>query len=194
MKKSDKQIMSIKLKKNGTDGAEVIYSYLYGIGGATFIRKITHLDDCPVHEDVNKLTHRMNRIVAAIEGYDYARKLLKIPGYEATDNQMKLIEGTVQAMVDKVQVSGVSFSKKKKSEGVIISYLKYDESELSTGHATAWIDMEDSVYGIEEDLLDITTELKNEALKYIAGEKYASFEQLTIDMPDNEIEDAEVVD
>lgn len=178
----------IKLISSGANGIELNYCYIKEIQGRGFLIGNNFQYDIPPHDDLVKLFKQLRPIVAKIENIDYARKLPHIPGFNPTDIQLRLMEGLTQNTLEDLEVTGISISERKKSEGVIISYKKYDIKEQSTGHSTAWINMSGTEYGIEEDLIDIIIDIKSESFMYEFEDKYADFEQMSIDF-DNEDED-----
>lgn len=171
----------IKLVGDGSEGLELSYAYIKEIKGRGFIKSHTLMSDIPPHDDLLNLFKELRPIVATIESVDYARKLPALPGFDATDNQLILIENLTQNIMKSIEVTGIHLSERRKDKGLIISYKKYDIQEQSTGHTTTWIGLSGNEYAIEEDLQEILNEIISESFKYEFEEKYADFEQLAID-------------
>lgn len=193
LKKDEIAWQKFKLVENGGKGLDLKYSFLFEEQGQMFVKLITCENQLPPHDDLIKLFKSLRPIVAKIENIDYARRLLNLPGFEPTKIQLELTEATVQESMQSIEVTGISLSERRKEDGVIISYNKNDVNDMVTGTSTAWISLESTIYGIEEDLSDIIAEIKNEAYEYEFGSKYADFEQLTMQFNKEELEDAEMV-
>lgn len=197
MKVKQKEIewRQIKLVKGGAEGLDLKYGYLFSFKGHNICKNRGSKTDVPPHDCLIDLVKGLRPVVAKVMGIDYARTLLNMPEFEPNDMQQKLTEGIVQQAMKTIDVTGVAISTRKKDVGIIISYDKTDEDEQVTGHATSWINLEGSVYEIEEDLSDTIDELKKEAYRYEFEDVYVDFEQMAIDYPqDDDIEEANVVE
>lgn len=193
-KKTEMEFRKIKILKGGGDGIDLEYSYLFSVQGRTFIKKRNEHNDLPAHDDLIQLIKRLRPIVTKVINLDYARDLISAPGFEPTEQQQQMAEGLVQNVMGQIEPTGVIITKKKEGKAVVISYTKEDSQEKVTRHATALINLEDYQYEIEDDLKDIISDLELEAFRYQYEEKYADFEQLTLDMDDVNIEEAQEVD
>jgi RAB protein geranylgeranyltransferase component A len=191
LKKDQVNWLKMKLLNGGENGMEIHYSYLMTIKGRGFIKNPKITCDVIPHDDFIRLFKQLKPIVAKIENIDYVRKLSTIPGFDTTENQQRIIESMAQQSMESIKVTGISISERRKSEGIIISYLKYDINENVTGTSTTWINLEGNEYGIEEDLMDIVEDMKNESYSYEFEEKYADFEQLSMEFEDVEEENIE---
>lgn len=174
----------ISLIEKGANGLHLKYNWIVEIQGKGFMRKLGSDFDLQPHDDLVNLMKSLRPIVAKVESYDYARKLLSLEGFEATEIQQQSIEASVQQEVGKIDVTGIKFSTKKKDEGVIINYDFTDENEQTTKRHTSWINLGPIIYGIEEDLKEIVDKLKIEAFRYEYEDKYADFEQMSIEYPE----------
>lgn len=195
-KQSEIDWQHIKLVENGGKGLQLKYAYLYSFKGHNICKSNTPKTDVPPHDDLIQLIKNLRPIVAKVMGIDYARTLLNMEAFGATDMQHQLTEGIVQQEMKTIDVTGIAISTKKKQEGAVIFYDKHDDNEQVTAQVTAWINAEGAVYGIEEDLKEIIDDLKIEAYRYEYENKYVDFEQMAIEYPsdDEQIDEAEVVE
>lgn len=191
----------ISLIEKGAKGLNLKYGWIVEIQGKGFLRKINPTFDLQPHNDLIMLIKSLRPIVAKVESYDYARKLLSLEGFEATEIQQRSIEASVQQEVGKIDITGIRFQTKKKDEGVIILYDFTDENDQTNKRNTSWINLGPVIYGIEEDLKEISDELKIEAYRYEFEDKYADFEQMSFEYPEEDdesenqdVSDAEIVE
>jgi len=184
----------MKLKENGAKGIDTNWAYLWDIDGLQPINRVGLESDLVPHNDLINLMKELRSIVAKVENIDYARNILTVPGFEPTDTQQLITEAGVQEALQQIEITGISLSTKKDAEGVIITYKKFDNQERCKGTSTSWINMEIIEYGIEEELKDIIDNLKIEAYRYVYEYKHADYGQMTIPIPSDIVEEAEVIE
>lgn len=183
----------IKLIKNGANGIKSDFGYLESHKGiANHVNFDGASKDVPPHDCFLKLFKRLNVIAATLDGIDYAKKILNISSFAATEEQKNIINGAVSEAVGAVEVTGLNIYKKKDSKQVILSYNKTDEEGEVTGHSTSKLSLEFQKYGIEDLLEEIVGEIEVEAYRYFYDNVYADMEQTTIfDKDDENLDDVE---
>ena len=118
MKKTEKKDINwqlIKLIDKGASGLSVKYTYLTEYKGRGVLNTCPFSKDVEPHPSLIDCFNELRPIVSKVENVDYARKLLSLPGFDATETQQQMTEGSVQEAMRAISVTGISISEKKHS-------------------------------------------------------------------------------
>lgn len=165
--KKNFSLTKVKLLPNG--GLEAEYQITEVVGDEPSISDCKTVCTRDVHPDLKQLFAELRAIVAQTFGFFGFLPLLDGAGNGLKEKGAEF----AQAMADKIDVRGVSWSGAGDKAGVVLSSVYEVFNGLKTAINTPRIKLGQESFGFEEDLEDLTEQIKDEVYAFLYEGKQA---------------------
>jgi hypothetical protein len=163
-----------KFKMISKTKVEVTFAYMYSMGNDGHLDSLKITRDLSPHKSLYDLLVEMKPVVMEVEGFSSALKYANIDGSENDKLIANEIEGKRRDIMSRILITGFSISG---DANVVITFNMMTSKGKCAGRSTVQIDIEQNVYGIEENLKDIITEILPKVYEYVYEDKYMDSDQ-----------------
>jgi hypothetical protein len=179
MRKPDRSsfdLEKVKVIKGG--GLEISYEVEDMIGSEAYRDKDTKKSTKQPHPDLTQQLRLLIPMLARVYHFTFIREVINEPEFKAKPEQARFAERALQAIMEKITVTGVSVSGMDEHRGIIImGTFNGDVLNVRMSINSHRIKFNSTTYGFKEGLEEIITKLTSEVYEYLFENKQA---QLTM--------------
>lgn len=165
-----------KLKHINNGGLHVEFTVSQTVGSETFTKEETVKNTRDPHPDLRNLVDQFKSMLAHTLRFKEALTVTRSKDFKANKDQAKAMERAWEALLDKLDVSGVSLSGQDENRGVIITGKLWTELGPAVALNSPRLKFNGTKYGFEETLEDIVGRLEDEAFEYVFKNKASQLE------------------
>lgn len=170
-------LSKVKLIRDG--GLDVTYDVTEVVGNESYTNKY-HVENVKdVHPDLRKLFKQLAVEMAKMFSPITPKGVAEALEVKMTAKQKEACEKIGKSVQEKFEVRGVSFTGSGDNIGVVITGLYTFDNGLKTAINSPRVKFDNPLFGNEEELEEICTEIENEVYEFLFEGKSAQLELFT---------------
>ena len=167
-------LSKVKLIKDG--GLDTHFEVKETLSSEIYLEKYHNETGKDVHPDLKKCFDMLKPIMGRIYHHNFFKTLLETPDFKATPLQKTLADNAFQEVMQKINVTGLSFSGSDENLGCVITGTFTADSNQKMAINSHRIKFTDTRYGFEEELQAICSDLEHEVYEFLFNNKRAQLE------------------